>query len=168
MAESVLIPLLNPNEPEALLSSLFVEEGDQVAAGDLICSLETTKSVADLHAEKAGYVAGLQYQIGETVLAGDLLCYIAESRDWKAPVAEKDIHEGVAGNAIPDGLRITRPARQLAESAGIDLSKLPVGPMITEVDIKVMVDQENILTSPEKPFDPEQIIVYGGGGTAKP
>ena len=35
MSTPVTIPLLNPNEPEALLAALHVSEGQQVAEGGL-------------------------------------------------------------------------------------------------------------------------------------
>ena len=60
MSNPVPIPLLNPNEPEALIASLAVTEGQQVAAGDLLCTLETTKSTAEVVAESAGFVVGLR------------------------------------------------------------------------------------------------------------
>jgi pyruvate/2-oxoglutarate dehydrogenase complex dihydrolipoamide acyltransferase (E2) component len=82
METPVTIPLLNPNEPEALLAALHVIEGQQVAAGDLLATIETTKSAADLQAEQAGYVAGLRLEAGQTARAGEILCYIAEDPGW--------------------------------------------------------------------------------------
>ena len=66
----VILPLLNPNEPEALLAALHVQEGQSVHIGDPLCTLETTKSTADVSAEANGYVAGLRFQAGQTVQAG--------------------------------------------------------------------------------------------------
>ena len=54
MPVEVTIPLLNPNEPEALLAALHVSEGQQVSTGDPLCTLETTKSTAELQAESDG------------------------------------------------------------------------------------------------------------------
>ena len=85
MNEAVLIPLLNPNEPEALLVTLYIANGQELAEGDLLCTLETTKSTADVCAETAGFVAGLLVVEGQTVNAGDLLCYLADSPDWSPP-----------------------------------------------------------------------------------
>ena len=82
MTIEISFPLLNPNEPEALLASLHVSEGQQLAEGDLLCTLETTKSTAELHAEAAGFLVGLQVSQGQIVKAGDLLGYLADSLDW--------------------------------------------------------------------------------------
>jgi pyruvate/2-oxoglutarate dehydrogenase complex dihydrolipoamide acyltransferase (E2) component len=84
----ILIPLLNPNEPEALLAALHVSEGQQVSSGDLLCTLETTKATSDLPVEGSGYIVGLRFSQGETVRAGERLCYLTSSPDWTPPVAE--------------------------------------------------------------------------------
>ncbi|MBN2502924.1 MAG: lipoyl domain-containing protein, partial [Anaerolineales bacterium] len=84
-AKPVLIPLLNANEPEAQLIGLHVQAGQQVAPGDLLCTLETTKSAAEVEAESGGYVAGLAFAEGDTVKAGDVFCYLADSPDWTPP-----------------------------------------------------------------------------------
>ena len=67
----VIIPLLNPNEPEAQLVAVHVQEGQKVLQDDLICTLETTKSTAEVKAEKVGYIIALRYQEGSIVRAGD-------------------------------------------------------------------------------------------------
>ena len=54
----VLIPLINPNEPGALLAALHVTNGQHVNIGHILCTLETTKSTVDLTAEQEGYVIG--------------------------------------------------------------------------------------------------------------
>ena len=36
----ILVPLINPNEPEALLAELRVREGDKVTAGQVLASLK--------------------------------------------------------------------------------------------------------------------------------
>ncbi len=49
-AIQLLIPLLNPNETEALLAALHVSEGQAIKPGDLLYTLETTKSTAEVTA----------------------------------------------------------------------------------------------------------------------
>ncbi|MGW8251507.1 MAG: lipoyl domain-containing protein, partial [Anaerolineales bacterium] len=98
MPAQVTIPLLNPNEPEALLAALHVIEGQLVAAGDPLCTLETTKSTAELEAESGGFVVGLRFSQGQTVRAGDALCYLAESPNWQPPVEETLSKQGAEGD----------------------------------------------------------------------
>ena len=68
----VTIPLLNPNEPEVRLASLMIVEGQNVIQGQVLATLETTKSTTDLTAEIGGFVINLNYAEGETPWIGSL------------------------------------------------------------------------------------------------
>lgn len=168
----MVIPLLNPNEPEALIASIQVANGQFIAAGDVLCTLETTKSTAELVAEQAGYVAGLKWQAGQVARASELFCYLASDSDWTppapaAPPASPSIDPDKAD--LPSGLRITQPALALARQHQLDLAGLPQDRLITEKIVR------SFLTSPasevgspmENSFDPAAIIIYGGGGHGK-
>jgi len=164
----VLIPLLNPNEPEALLADLHVQEGQKVATGDLLCTLETTKSTVELPAEQNGYIIGLRLNQGQTVRAGERLCYLANSPDWTPPPAEPAASQDTSA-PVPEGLRITQPALSLAQSANLDLGWLPLGVLVTEKLIHEMLKESSQprLEPPLTAFDPTAILVYGGGGHGK-
>jgi acetyltransferase EpsM len=168
----VNIPLLNPNEPEAKVVSLAVEEGQFVKQGDTLCTLETTKSTADVIAESDGFVISLQYSVGDTAQAGTKLCYLAENEAWQpelTPLKESARKYSADAKAIelPPGLRITQPALNLAESNNLNLNELPMGPLMTEKIIRELIDETVNLALPEFEFNPTDIIVYGGGGHGK-
>lgn len=165
-AVEVTIPLINPNENEARLVALHVKAGQKVKAGALLATLETTKSTFELNAEKAGYVAGISAKPGEAIKAGSIFCFLAESKDWKPPKTKAKSH----AIEIPDGLRITQPALLLAHKEKLDLSALPIGPIITEQQVKAALAKSNRIENlpiPESAKDPSSIIVYGGGGHGK-
>ena len=166
-AKPVLIPLLNANEPEAQLIGLHVHAGQQVAPGDLLCTLETTKSAAEVEAESGGYVSGLAFAEGDTVKAGDVFCYLADSPDWTPPEAQSQ--PGVESAAVSPDLRITAPALALAHQHRLDLAALPTGTLLTEKAIQQLVAerQSGQLTVPENAFDPTALVIYGGGGHGK-
>jgi pyruvate/2-oxoglutarate dehydrogenase complex dihydrolipoamide acyltransferase (E2) component len=117
--EPILIPLLNPNEPGALLATLHVTPGKHVQAGEKLCTLETTKSTVELTATVEGYVVGLAFQPGQTVLAGDVLGYLADSPNWLPPV----IMEGDKKKppSTPKGVRISQP---IALPSNLDLTQI--------------------------------------------
>ena len=169
-AHPVIIPLLNPNEPEALLAGLHVKEGQKVNEGDLLCSLETTKSTSELAAESDGYIVSLNFKEGESARAGDILCYLAQSADWLPP-KPKTVSKSAELDEIPAGLRITQPALKLAQAANLDLSTLPIGPLVTEKMLKKILSEGTSLianlTEPQEPYDPKAILVYGGSGHGK-
>jgi acetyltransferase EpsM len=163
----VKIPLLNPNEPGALLAALHVVAGQHVLRGDILCTLETTKSTAELEAELEGYVVGLESKAGQTVQAGDTLCYLAGSPDWSPPTALKVPEIASSNNSV--GMRISQPALHLAQEHNLDLAHLPVDVFITEKMIRDLIDLSN---NPDpllldQSYDPNAIIVYGSGGHGK-
>jgi sugar O-acyltransferase (sialic acid O-acetyltransferase NeuD family) len=169
ISHPVNIPLLNPNEPEAKLVKLHVHEGQHVREGDQICTLETTKSTSDQFAEISGFIAGLTIKEGQTVHAGNILCYIANSPDWQPMLDDSGIQQEFDQDTIPDGLRITQPALNLAKKNNFDLNLLPIGPLITENSIKDMINSSSLskITIPDSEFNSNAIIVYGGGGHGK-
>lgn len=164
----VVIPLLNPNEPEARLSELFVVNGQQVKQGMILCTLETTKSTSELVAHKKGYVLGLQVTVGDMLRAGERLCWLADEADWQPPELEHVSAPSIEAE-LPDGLRITKPALSLSQQADLDLSSLPIGPLITKENVREILNREREMAPklPDGPFDPQSLIIYGGGGHGK-
>jgi acetyltransferase EpsM len=155
---------MNPNELEAVVTALHVSEGDRVTADQPICTLETTKSADDLLAEAEGYVVGLRAAEGETVRAGEVLCYLAPSAKWQPP-APPPPTGATDTPQVPQGLRITKPALRLAAELGVDLTRLPIGPLVTEETVGTLagrVTEAPPLAAPS--FDPQAIVVYGAGG----
>ena len=170
----VSIPLLNPNEPDARIVSLAIEEGQFVHEGEVLCTLETTKSTAEVIAEGDGFVVALNLTEGDLAQAGSQLCYLAETKEWQPEIVELS---GTSRNdkssvdvleaEIPPGLRITQPALNLAKSNNLDLKKLPVGPLVTENLVRDYLDKSSKLKVVEFDFNTAEIIVYGGGGHGK-
>jgi acetyltransferase EpsM len=174
MHSALVIPLLNPNEPEALIVQVNVQNGQHLQPGEIICTLETTKSTADIEAPQAGYILGMNYQAGQTVRNGEIFCYISDDPGWNPPVKTQDFYPAGApfpgGPAYPAGLRITQPARTLAEELGLDLDRLPLDRLVTENLVRTLVENqlhpdENAASEIE--VDPKAIIVYGAGGHGK-
>jgi sugar O-acyltransferase (sialic acid O-acetyltransferase NeuD family) len=171
----VLIPLLNPNEPEARLVSINVSEGQRVLKNDILCTLETTKSTSELVAEVDGFIIGLIYSSGDSVMAGDVFCHLADSPETpsqksgslsKPSLGNKksdDIHPG----DLPPGLRITQPALSLARQHHLNLEQLPTDSLITERYVQMLVENHFPPAVSAELFDPTRVIVYGGGGHGK-
>ena len=63
---------------QGTIVKVAVEEGQQVAAGDLIVVLEAMKMEQPLTAHKAGTVASLDAAVGTTVPTGTVLCEIRD------------------------------------------------------------------------------------------
>ena len=61
---------------QGTIVKVAVEEGQTVAAGDLVVVLEAMKMEQPLTAHKAGTVTGLSAEVGATVPSGTVLCEI--------------------------------------------------------------------------------------------
>lgn len=160
---AVLVPLINPNEPESLLAELPIREGLKVNKNQVLASFETTKSTFELTAEQDGFVRGLRFKAGDTIKAGERLCYLTVSVDQLLPEEKATGIEKTAGNTdeIPANLRITRPALALARQHQLDLNSLPQGRLVTE---KMITE---LLAPGADKDDPSALVIYGGGGHAK-
>lgn len=161
----VEVPLVNPNEPDAMVVELAVADGDHVSVGDVICSLETSKSIEEVAVEASGYVAGLAAKLGSMVTAGEVLCYLAPDADWEPPEAPgTDADDG----GVPGDLRITEPALAVARELDIDLDTLPTGILITERHVREAADTaEGAKAGRPTPVDDTAVVVFGAGGHGK-
>lgn len=157
----VFVPLINTNETDAMLVELAVKEGQWVEADAMLASFETTKAVADLTAEHAGYVLGLNFKEGDTLHAGERFCYLAERPDMPLPAEEEPAVPKANAPATPAGLRITQPALTLAQELGVSLERLPQDRLVTETVIR------ELFAPAAKKIDPKAVVIYGGGGHAK-
>ncbi len=81
----ILVPLLNPNEKEALLVALETAEGEAVQQDDVIAVVETTKSTGEVTAPSAGYLVGARFQPGQSMVAGEVLAYIGNHPNPMTP-----------------------------------------------------------------------------------
>ncbi len=162
----IRIPLLNPNEPEALLASIEIEQGTQVSKGDVIALIETTKSTGEITAEADGYLVGLRFQPGDTLSAGEVLGYIGDVPEAHDPSLPPWAVEGETKQyeAIPVGLRITAPAREFALERGLDLGTLPQGPLVTRQMVQDLLVNTAPLSAADIPEGENRLVIYGAGG----
>jgi acetyl-CoA/propionyl-CoA carboxylase, biotin carboxylase, biotin carboxyl carrier protein len=63
---------------QGTIVKVAVEEGQQVAAGDVVVVLEAMKMEQPLKAHKAGTVTGLQAEVGVTVTNGAVICELKD------------------------------------------------------------------------------------------
>ena len=63
---------------QGTLVKVAVEEGQTVAAGELVVVLEAMKMEQPINAHKAGVITGLKATVGETVSSGTVLADIKD------------------------------------------------------------------------------------------
>ena len=158
----ILVPLLNANEPEARLINIHVKEGQPVKKGALLFTIETTKAASDIESPENGFVRLLAKE-GDTLAVGDRLALITEAVNESI-----EIQKGVRPSVPASGsLRITKPARALAESLGVDLASLPTDRLVTEEVVWQFPGVKETLTVELPASDKPYILIYGAGGHAK-
>jgi acetyltransferase EpsM len=154
----ILVPLVNPNETEALLAGLFVSEGQKISKGTVLANFETTKSTFELTADMDGFLLGITAKEGDLIKAGTRFCFLANSKDAKLPDSVPEMNLQVLHKSAG---RITKPALELARKLGVALDSFPAGTLVTEKMVANFASVEQI------DIDPTRLVIYGGGGHAK-
>ena len=134
---AVLVPQLSLSMEEAKVSRWLVEDGDAVAAGQLVVEVETDKATVEIEAQSAGVLRIVAAE-GAIVAVDGVL---AELEPAVPPGAEEDRTDGAAAAPAPavDGARsapmvaapphrsgpVASPAaRRIAREQGIELAAL--------------------------------------------
>ncbi|MCK5201269.1 MAG: 2-oxo acid dehydrogenase subunit E2 [Spirochaetales bacterium] len=150
MADQILMPKLGNSVETCLITEWLKNEGDSVALGDVICTVETDKAAVDVEATSAGTVLKLLYPEGEEVPVLKPIVIVgkpgeeisvetsvpdnASVKTEPAPTVETPVSGDASGKTDPvppvmgklteTGFASPR-ARNLASAEGIDLSVIP-------------------------------------------
>ena len=134
------------NTEYALLAEWLVADRAEVAAGQPVCVVETTKATVEVEAPGAGTIVQLYGEEVEVEL-GKTIAYVAESADELAAIdaraEEKPAPKPAAGDR-----KATRKAVELAELHGIDLSAIEKRGFITEKDVEELIVAQKASESP--------------------
>ena len=118
-ARTLVVPQINVNDEAVRLVSWAVESGARVAAGDVVCTVETSKAAADVLSEHDGIILPIA-QTDAMVSIGAPLAIIGPTLD--AAQAAKQALSAPAAAAAPSALRATPRAEALALKLGVDLA----------------------------------------------
>lgn len=134
---SVVIPQETVNDESVKILSWKVKSGSRVEKDQLICEVETSKTVMEIRAPGGG-IARYAAVAGEEVLIGAILCEIV-------PEAEEGAESGPGSPApgqqsgLPAGetppARLTPLARKIAAEHGIDQAAFPPGILVRSRDV---------------------------------
>ena len=76
----IIVPLLNANEPEAVIVTVHGKNGSFVKKGDVIYTIETTKATSEVVSPADGYLQ-LKNKVGEIVKAGEPLAFLMDKAE---------------------------------------------------------------------------------------
>lgn len=115
----VLIPVLNANDEEYVLTERLVPDGAQVQAGDAIAVVETSKAASDLVCDEPGVLHWLA-EVMSSCRPGQAVARIAAP----GPAAPGRSEPGHAHPHDQSGITITNAARDLMREHGITAAQV--------------------------------------------
>jgi sugar O-acyltransferase (sialic acid O-acetyltransferase NeuD family) len=158
----IFVPLLNANEPEARLVAIHVKDNQAVKKSQLLFTIETTKATTEIESPEIGFIHVLANE-GAMLSVGDRLAVITETSNEAINGSDKG-----GPPSIPEkGLRITKPARALADEMGVDLATLPTDLLVTEEIIRQAAAGNQKMEIKLPPSKKPYLLIFGGGGHAK-
>jgi glycine cleavage system H lipoate-binding protein len=140
------------NTEYALLAEWLVEDRAEVALGQAVCVVETTKATVEVESPGAGTIVQLFAEEVEVEL-GKVIAYVAESAEELALLDTGEAAKPAAKPAEGDR-KATRKAVELAALHDVDLSAIEKRGFITEKDVEEVVARRKASKSPE----PEPIL----------
>lgn len=158
----IFVPLLNANEPEARLVEIHVKNQQAVKKSQRLFTIETTKATSDIESPETGFVYILAME-GAMLSVGDRLAVITETANEEINVSDKTALLSLGEK----GLRITKPARTMAERLGLDLATLPFDLLITEEIVRQAASGTQEMDIKLPPSRKPYLLIFGGGGHAK-
>lgn len=138
-------PQLGTNENTATLVEWSIDDQTKVDIGDIICTLETTKSTFDVETQFSGYVLQL-VEIGSELSIGDNLAIIGPN----LKKLEKEKNNLIKGrqessiNSNENSYKATKKAERLAKELKINLVNINVKGIIKENDVLAFAEEKGI------------------------
>lgn len=148
---AIKAPRIGANEDYDTIAAWIVKNGEHVSTGQEIVSLETTKEVEDIKAEREGYLF-YNLECGTDIKVGDVLAVISDSPNF---VFEK--------KNTADIQNITAKAKALIDKYNVDISELSNLDIIREKDVRALVAPDWEVCRSKA----NDIIIVSGGGLAK-
>lgn len=131
MVKELILPRLNANDTSVRLVAWLAGDGEKVSRGDPVCAVETTKASAEMEAEADGYLRHAASE-GEELDVGALVGWIGESPG--------EI-QGLSRKEEADRPAVTRKARELARTLGVEIHEIPGrGGIVREKDVRAWAD----------------------------
>ncbi|KAG0558778.1 hypothetical protein KC19_10G053700 [Ceratodon purpureus] len=137
------MPALSPTMTQGNVGTWKKKEGDQIAAGDVLCDIETDKATLDFESLEDGYLAKIIISSGsKDVQVGEELCIIAETAEDlekfasysgasaapedPAPQAEGSTSQSSSTSAprAPAPSRLGPAVKKLLSESGLDASQI--------------------------------------------
>lgn len=166
MAVNIVVPELSESVVEATIAEWLKNEGDTVAAGDVLVTLETDKVTLEVAAEQPGVLGKIVHQAGADVKAGEVLGILNESGE-AIPASDAQTVPQVeakpaAQPAATTAAAATPVAQRIAAAHGVDVAQVPAsGAKVTKNDVQTYISGQTPAApapQPAKPAQPATIV----------
>ncbi|VDL47914.1 unnamed protein product [Hymenolepis diminuta] len=78
------MPNLSPTMEQGKILKWYKKEGEEVAAGDVLCQVQTDKAIIDMEFEEDGVLAKIVQSEGSESKVGEVIAVLAEpDEDWQ-------------------------------------------------------------------------------------
>jgi pyruvate/2-oxoglutarate dehydrogenase complex dihydrolipoamide acyltransferase (E2) component len=134
-SSAVLVPQMNVNDDQAVIVAWQVPNRGRVAEGDVIATLETTKSTFDVHAPCAGHVI-YELEAKSLIAVGAVLAWISGDPNASPSALAAPSTQPPESAAEAADARITRKALRRMRELGVSASELPAGSRIEVADVE--------------------------------
>jgi len=167
----VVTPQLSVNDQSAVVVEWGKEDGQFVKKGEIVGSLETSKSVVEVEAEEDGYFRPVA-RAGDRVPVGGALFVLTDApADPLEPIlAAVKTDRAAPAEGPGDERRWTKKAELLAARHGIDIADIPAVGVVREADVEQYVRSKKAHGPTDDLIDgvyaanrAERILLIGGG-----
>ncbi len=177
----LLLPRIGTNDDAAALMEWLKPSGAYVQRGEILCVVETSKTVFEVEAAATGYLYPLA-EVGNEVAVGGTLALISpepltpeQVSGWQA---EPEPVEAVGEAAAAGEPVLTYKAQLLARRHGLEMQELTgLGGKVTEQDVLNLISQRSQKTQSQPEGRDlmadrypqgrsERILIIGGGDGA--
>ncbi|MEJ7606940.1 MAG: 2-oxo acid dehydrogenase subunit E2 [Bryobacteraceae bacterium] len=145
MPTPLRIPRINNNDDTVRLTSILVQPGDAVRAGQSLAEIETDKATFDVEAENEAYVLSILHQPGETVEVGSVLFWLGAAPDEAVPHTETAAAETATAATGGTVAEPTLKASILLADYDLRADQVPSsGPRLTAANVESFVRQRGL------------------------
>jgi pyruvate/2-oxoglutarate dehydrogenase complex dihydrolipoamide acyltransferase (E2) component len=125
-------PQLGTNDNSATVVELNFKNEEKVKSGEIICSLETTKSIFDIEAQSEGFISFV-VKTGDEVSVSDCIAIICDNLNQLKQEVENFFSSQKTNS---QNIKATKKAISLAKELSIDLNKIKTNDIVREKDVR--------------------------------
>ncbi|HEX5085559.1 MAG TPA: biotin/lipoyl-containing protein [Blastocatellia bacterium] len=145
--KEIIIEKFDANSEVGVFLGWRVSDGATVRKGEVLCEVETEKAVYEVHSEASGILVQKISEGAKVAFNEAVIGFIASDEKEAAKLRETPASQAAPANETSDlaEIKATRKAIELAKQSGVDLKRISKKSVITEDDVRQLIQ-----TAPQK------------------